>query len=132
VHTSLPEAKSRITVFGSAILWIRPGNCSGSYIDFGNCLAASRCTFPPKDAEATIFYPKIDFLLRAFEIKILEEPPLLLIFCTDSGRSRNLTTRLLTPVQLFGQFKFNISDLDARIRTFFLFILKDHNALGGI
>src|SRR5271169_2887067 len=60
VHTSFPEAKSSITVLGSGILWIRPGNCSGSYIDFGSCLAASsRWTFPPRFAEATMFWMTI-------------------------------------------------------------------------
>src|SRR6266849_1001640 len=41
VQTSFPEAKRSIMVLGSGILWIKPGNCSGSYIDFGSVLAAS-------------------------------------------------------------------------------------------
>src|SRR6267378_7354247 len=57
VQTSFPDANRRITVLGSGIRWINPGNCSGSYIDFGSCLAASsRWIFPPRFADATMFW----------------------------------------------------------------------------
>ena len=39
VQTSFPVAKIRITVFGSSILCISPGNCSGSYMLRGRLLA---------------------------------------------------------------------------------------------
>mgnify|MGYP000192686883 CR=1 FL=1 len=54
--TPFPDANNNITVFGSTILWITPGNCSGSYILLGNVLAAcSKLTLPPRLIEDTIF-----------------------------------------------------------------------------
>jgi len=36
----LRKGKIKMTVLGSSILWIKPGNCSGSYILLGKLLAS--------------------------------------------------------------------------------------------
>jgi len=57
VHTNLPEVKIKMTVLGSSILWIKPGNCSGSYILLDNLRAASsNWTRPPRLIDATMFW----------------------------------------------------------------------------
>ena len=58
MHTSLPDANNRITVFGSTMRCMSPGNCSGSYILRGNTLAAfSKCILPPRFMAARVrFY----------------------------------------------------------------------------
>ena len=46
-----------MTVLGSSILWIIPGNCSGSYILLGNLRAVcSKWTLPPRLIDATMFW----------------------------------------------------------------------------
>ena len=53
---SFPLEKIRKTAFGSDARRITPGNCSGSYMQRGNCLAtSSRSICPPKSTDATIF-----------------------------------------------------------------------------
>ena len=52
----MPLENIKKTAFGSLALRITPGNCSGSYIERGNCLAtSSKSICPPRSTEATIF-----------------------------------------------------------------------------
>jgi len=106
VQTSLPLANSSMTTLGSAILYIRPGNCSGSYIVLPSEYAAfSRSIMPPRLAEATMF------CIFSSGLLIIMIPPFLSSFITFITARRDSFSDFAPVQTIFPELKMSVAVL---------------------